>query len=427
MMDASPTQPFDVARLRCRFPALQQTVRGRQPVFFDNPAGTQVPQDVVDAIRDMLVSSNSYPHGPFHASELSSAAVDGAHAVMADMLGASSPDEIVIGPNMTTLTFAISRAIGRGLSAGDEIVVTTLDHDGNVAPWRALEERGVVIRAVDINPEDCTLDMADLAAKVGRRTRVVAVTHCSNLVGSIVDVATVCRLAREAGALSYIDAVQYAAHGTIDVQAMDCDFLVCSSYKFFGPHLGVLYGKRERLEAIQPYKVRPATEQLPGRFETGAPSVEGCAGLQGAVAYLRQVGSIADAEGAEHDTGLRSSILKAQKAIRRYEIMLGRHLLEGLARIPGVRIWGIADPARMAERVPTVSFTLAGYYPDEVASWLAGQEIYVWSGNNYALSLTERLDLERHGGVVRVGPVHYNTMAEIDTLLDAVESMVHRS
>ena len=301
MIDTSAQHAFDVAHLRERFPALRQVVRGRVPIFFDNPAGTQVPLDVVDAVHEMLVTSSSYPHGRFYASERSSAAVDGAHAAMAHMLGAASPEEIVIGPNMTTLTFAISRAIGRGLSTGDEIVVTTLDHDGNVAPWRALEERGVVIRVVDINPADCTLDMADLAAKIGTRTRVVAVTHCSNLVGSIVDVARVCRLARQAGALSYIDAVQYAAHGTIDVQALDCDFLVCSSYKFFGPHLGILYGKWERLDAIRPYKVRPATEQLPGRFETGAPSVEGCAGLLGTMAYLRHVASTVGASNGSGD------------------------------------------------------------------------------------------------------------------------------
>ena len=421
MIESNASHSFGVAHLRERFPALQQTVMGRVPVFFDNPAGTQVPTDVVDAIRDMLVTSNSYPHGSFHASEQSSRAVDGAHAAMADMLGASSPEEIVIGPNMTTITFAISRAIGRGLAAGDEIVVTTLDHDGNIAPWRALEERGVVIRVADINPADCTLDMADLAAKIGPRTRVVAVTHCSNLVGSIVDAAEVCRLARQAGALSYIDAVQYAAHGTIDVRALDCDFLVCSSYKFFGPHLGILYGKRERLEAIRPYKVRPAGDELPGRFETGAPSVEGCAGLLGAVAYLQHVGLT---EGtASGDLNRRGRIQAAQTAIRAYEMTLGRRLLEGLGRIPGVRIWGIADPERLAVRVPTVSFTLAGHHPDAVAARLAEQGIYVWSGNNYALSLTERLNLEQSGGVVRVGPVHYNTVAEIDRLLDSVESL----
>ncbi len=427
MIDTTTKAPFDVAQLRERFPALQQVVRGRVPAFFDNPAGTQVPRDTIDAVHTMLTTSNSYPHGNFSASARSSDAVDGAHAAMADMLGAASPDEIVIGPNMTSLTFAMSRAIGRGLSAGDEIVVTNLDHDGNVAPWRALEERGVVIRVVDINPADCTLDMADLAAKIGERTRVVAVTHCSNLVGSIVDVAAVCRLARQAGAISYIDAVQYAAHGTIDVRALDCDFLVCSSYKFFGPHLGILYGKRERLEAIHPYKVRPATEKLPGRFETGAPSVEGCAALLGTMAYLQHAGSIAETSTGGTDSGRRELILRALRAIRGYEATLGRRLLEGLARIPGVHIWGIADPARMAERVPTVAFTLAGHHPGDVADSLAEQEIYVWSGNNYALSLTERLDLERTGGVVRVGPVHYNTAAEIDRLLEHVETLGRRA
>jgi cysteine desulfurase family protein (TIGR01976 family) len=419
MIDTTAKPSFDVSRWRDRFPALQQVVKGRVPTYFDNPAGTQVPREVIDAVCAMMTTSNSYPHGNFYASERSSAAVDGAHAAMADMLGASSPEEIVIGPNMTTVTFAISRAIGRGLSAGDEVVVTNLDHDGNVAPWRALEERGVVIRVVDINPADCTLDMDDLAAKIGDRTRVVAVTHCSNLVGSIVDVTAVCRLARQAGAISYIDAVQYAAHGTIDVQAIGCDFLVCSSYKFFGPHLGILYGKRERLEAIHPYKVRPASEQLPGRFETGAPSVEGCAALLGTMAYLKHVGAVAGAEVASR----RDLIVRALDAIRGYEMTLGRRLLEGLARIPGMHIWGIADPARMAERVPTVSFTLDGHHPAAIADSLAKEEIYVWSGNNYALSLTERLDLERTGGVVRVGPVHYNTAVEVDRLLEHVEAL----
>jgi cysteine desulfurase family protein (TIGR01976 family) len=426
MIDTAAKPSFDMSQLRDQFPALQQVVRGRVPAFFDNPAGTQVPLDVIDAVRDIMTTSNSYPHGNFSASERSSDAVDGAHAAMADMLGAASPEQIVIGPNMTTVTFAMSRAIGRGLSAGDEVVVTNLDHDGNVAPWRALEERGVVIRVVDINPADCTLDMNDLAAKIGPRTHVVAVTHCSNLVGSIVDVTEVCRLARQSGAISYIDAVQYAAHGTIDVQAIDCDFLVCSSYKFFGPHLGILYGKRERLDAIHPYKVRPASESLPGRFETGAPSVEGCAALLGTMNYLQHVGTVAGPSDGGAETGRRGLILQAMRAFRAQEMILGRRLLEGLARIPGVRIWGITDPARMAERVPTVSFTLAGHHPDEIADSLAKQEIYVWSGNNYALSLTERLDLERSGGVVRVGPVHYNTAAEIDRLLEHVDALARK-
>jgi cysteine desulfurase family protein (TIGR01976 family) len=410
---------IDFAPFRRQFPALAREVNGRVSAFLDNPAGTQVPQDAIDRLRDYWINSNANLGGFFRASRHSTALFRETHAAMADMLGAGALDEIIIGQNMTTLTFAISRAIARTLGADDEIVVTNLDHDGNVAPWRALEERGVVIRVVDINPEDCTLDMADLASKINSRTRVVAVTHCSNLVGTIVDVAEVCRLAREAGAISYIDAVQYAAHGAIDVRALDCDFLVCSSYKFFGPHLGILYGKRARLDALEPYKVRPADDVPPGRFETGTLNFEGCAALLGTFDYFQRVGRAAGPAA----TSRRALVTQALNAFHAQERQLGRRLIEGLQRIPGVRVWGITNPNRLAERVPTVSFTKDGLHPDAIAESLGEQEIYVWSGNNYALSLTERLGLERSGGMVRVGPVHYNTVEEIDRLLEHVESL----
>jgi cysteine desulfurase family protein (TIGR01976 family) len=290
-----------------------------------------------------------------------------------------------------------------------------------VAPWRALEEQGAVIRVVEIRAADCTLDMDDLQRKIGPRTRVVAVTHCSNLVGSIVDVREVCRLARAAGALSYIDAVQYAVHGPIDVQAMDCDFLVCSAYKFFGPHLGILYGKWERLKALHPYKVRPAEDEPPGAYETGTLNFEGCAGLLGTFAYLERVGEAAAAAANVAVPESRREWLRlAFAAMRQHETTLGARLIEGLARIPGLRIWGITDPARLQERVPTVSFTLAGHHPRAIAERLAAEEIYVWDGNSYALSLTQRLGLEEHGGVVRVGPVHYNTVEEIEQAVAAI-------
>lgn len=419
-----PTQPrVDFAPFRRHFPALTREVNGRLPAFLDNPAGTQVPQELIDAMGDYFLGANANLDGAFRTSRAANAIFAETHAAMADLLGAASPHEIVLGQNMTTLTFAISRAIGRTLRAGDEIVVTNLDHDGNIAPWRALEERGVVIKVADIHPEDCTLDMDSLAAQISPRTRLLAVTHCSNLVGSTVDARAVCRLAREAGVLSYIDAVQYAAHGPIDVQALDCDFLVCSSYKFFGPHMGILYGKLEHLEHLEAYKVRPSSSVPPGKFETGTLNFEGCAGLLGTIAYLEQIGEAAISAGVRvpgAPEGRHGKLRHALEAMHGWERELGEHLIAGLQRIPGVTIWGITDPARSHERVPTVSFTLDGHHPDAVAERLGDEEIYVWSGNNYALALTERLGLEDHGGVVRVGPVHYNTLAEIDRLLAVV-------
>ncbi|MEP7188763.1 MAG: aminotransferase class V-fold PLP-dependent enzyme, partial [Roseiflexaceae bacterium] len=259
---------LDLAWIRGQFPALAQKVGSHPAVFFDGPGGTQVPQRVIDAIGDYLIHSNANTHGAFATSARSDATIAEAHAAMADLLGCD-PDEVVFGPNMTTLTFAISRAIGRELSAGDEIVVTRLDHDANVAPWRALEERGVIVRAVDIDVEDCTLDMDDLARQITPRTKLVAIGYASNAVGTINDVAEVTRMAHAVGALSYVDAVHYAPHGPIDVRAIDCDFLACSPYKFFAPHMGALYGKREHLTRLQPYKVRPAANQTPDRWETG--------------------------------------------------------------------------------------------------------------------------------------------------------------
>jgi cysteine desulfurase family protein (TIGR01976 family) len=424
---SAPAQPrIDFAPFRARFPALNREIDGRLPAFLDNPAGTQVPQELIDATVEYFLGANANLDGAFRTSRAATALFNQAHAAMADLLGAASANEIVFGQNMTTLTFAISRAIGRTLEAGDEIVVTNLDHDGNVAPWRALEERGVVIRVVDIHVEDCTLNMEDLTAQITPRTKLMAVTHCSNLVGSTVDVQAVCKLAREAGALSFIDAVQYAAHGPIDVQAMDCDFLACSSYKFFGPHMGVLYGKFEHLERLQAYKVRPSTNLPPGKFETGTLNFEGCAGLLGTISYLEKVGDAAVEAGVRVQgvpAGRRGRLLHALEAMRIQERDLGSRLIAGLQAIPGLKIWGITDPTRLHQRVPTVSFTLAGHHPDAVAERLGDEEIYVWSGNNYALSLTERLGLEEHGGMVRVGPVHYNTIEEIDRLVAVVGSL----
>ena len=424
-----PTAParraLDLAVFREDFPALVREIDGRLPAFLDNPAGTQVPHDVIAAMHDYFVTANANLGGAFRTSRASTALFDAAHQAMADLLGAASPTEIIIGQNMTTLTFAISRAIGRTLREGDEIIVTNLDHDANIAPWRALSEQGVIIRVADIHPEDCTLDMESLAAQITPRTRLLAVTHCSNLLGSIVDVRAVCRLAREAGALSFIDAVQFAAHGVIDVQAMDCDFLTCSSYKFFGPHLGILYGKGAHLESLQAYKVRPANSLPPGKFETGTLNFEGCAGLLGTIAYFERVAmAAATAQALPLPESRRDRLVLALETFRQHETGLGWHLIEGLQRIPGARIWGVTEPHRVTERVPTVGFTLDGHHPDTIATRLGEEDIHTWSGNNYALALTERLGLEATGGVVRVGPVHYNTLDELDRLLAVVDDLV---
>ena len=280
---------FDVEWARAQFPALQQTVNGRPVVFFDAPGGTQVPQRVIDAISNYLATSNANTHGAFLTSERTDEIYSGAHAAMADFFNCD-PDEVVFGANMTTLTFALSRSIGRDLKSGDELLVTQLDHDANVSPWVALEERGAKVRTADIKPADCTLDMFDLQAKVRRSTRLVAVGYAANAVGTINDVAEVVRLAHGVGALAFIDAVHFAPHGLIDVRALDCDFLACSSYKFFGPHLGVMYGKREHLQRLRPYKLRACTEQLPDRWESGTQNHEGMAGVIAAIEYLADLG-----------------------------------------------------------------------------------------------------------------------------------------
>src|SRR3954470_4654146 len=281
---------LDLAWIRSQFPALSQTVNGQPAVFLDGPGGTQVPQRVIDAIGDYLIHSNANTHGAFQTSARSDEAIGAAHAAMADFLGCD-PDEVVFGPNMTTLTFAMSRAIGPERQPGDEIVVTRLDHDANVSPWVALEERGVVIRYVDIDVEDCTLDMQDLRRQINERTKLVAVGYASNAVGTINDVAEVTRLAHSVGALTYIDAVHYAPHGPIDLRAIDCDFLACSPYKFFAPHAGTLYGKREHLQRLNPYKVRPAANETPDRWETGTKNHEGMAGVAAAINYLAELGT----------------------------------------------------------------------------------------------------------------------------------------
>jgi len=410
---------FHVAWARAQFPALAQQVNGHPAVFFDGPGGTQVPQRVIDAMCDYLVHANANTHGAFSTSRRSDEIIAGAHAAIADLLGCDA-DEVVFGPNMTTLAFALSHALARQLRAGDEVVVTRLDHDANVAPWQALADRGVVVRSVDIRVEDCTLDMEDLARQINRRTRLVAVGYASNAVGTINDVAEVVRLAHAVGALAFIDAVHYTPHGAIDVRALDCDFLACSPYKFFGPHAGVLYGKREHLARLCPYKVRPAPEELPGRWETGTQNHEGLAGVRAAIDYLAELGRLC----SPRATTRRAALVAAYEAIRHYERGLLEPLIAGLRQVPGLTFYGIRDPARFGRRTPTVAIRLVGRTPRELAQFLGARGIFTWHGNYYALNLTERLGVESTGGLLRIGLVHYNTVEEVEQLLGALKEIV---
>ncbi len=418
---------MDISSLRAEFPALAETdPAGRPYVYFDGPGGTQVPRAVIAAMEEYLVRANSNVHGAFLTSRRTDETIARAREAVADFLNAPSPDEVIFGPNMTTLTFHLSRALERELAPGDEVVVTRLDHDANVAPWLRLAERGVVVRWADIHPETCTLDLDGLRGLLNERTHLVAVGYASNGVGTINDVARITRWSHDVGAWVYVDAVHYAPHGPIDVQAVGCDFLVCSAYKFFGPHLGVLWGRRELLERLQPDKVRPAPDVVPDRFETGTQNHEGLAGLAAAVEYLAGVGErfgepfvgwYAAFEGR------RLHLKAGMAAIQAYERELGWRLIRGLQSIPGLRIWGITDPALADWRVPTVSFTMDRLAPQEVARRLGEEGIFVWDGNFYALGLTRRLGLEEKGGLVRVGLVHYNTAEEVDRFLEAVERL----
>jgi cysteine desulfurase family protein (TIGR01976 family) len=404
---------LEINLIRQQFPALR-----RPAIFLDNPAGTQVARQVPERISQYLVEHNANHGGAFATSRESDALVAEARSAAADFLCAAGTHEIVFGPNMTTLTFNLSRALSRTWQPGDEIVVTRLDHDANITPWvMAAQDHGCTIQWVDFHPEDGTLDMDGLQAALARHPRLLALGYASNALGTINPVAQAVEMAHAAGALVYIDAVQFAPHGPIDVQKLGCDFLVCSSYKFFGPHMGVLYGRYDLLESLTAYKVRPAPSAPPDKFETGTGSFEGMCGVLGALEYLEWVGANF---GADHATkyaadysGRRLRLKQGLAAMRAYEYELSRTLLDVLEETPGVTIYGLTDRRRLEERVPTVAFTLKGMHPRQVAEELDKHNIYVWDGNYYALAVTERLGLEGSGGMVRVGPVHYNTTAEI--------------
>jgi cysteine desulfurase family protein (TIGR01976 family) len=424
----STATALDPHTVRAHFPSLALEQDGRPVVYFDNPGGTQVCQECIAGITAYLTTANANTHGAFLTSARSDAMMAEAHAAVADLLGAADPREIVFGPNMTTLTFAISRAIGRTLAAGDEIVVTALDHDANVAPWLATaEERGLTVRMAEVDLATCTLDMADLRAQITPKTKLVAVGYASNAVGTINDVATVIGWAREVGALTWVDAVQFAPHGPIDVGALGCDFLACSAYKFFGPHLGIVAGRLELLESLRAYKVRPAGNESPDKWETGTQNHECIAGLVGTLRYLAELGAARQEAYRDRFPGMagrRLALHAALAAIQEYERGLAGLLLTGLAALPGIDIYGLTAPEDLTRRVPTVAVTIEGYSPRALAERLGQRGIFVWDGNYYALTLMERLGLEEHGGALRIGLAHYNTAEEITRLLEVLREIV---
>jgi cysteine desulfurase family protein (TIGR01976 family) len=409
---------LDADAVRRRFPALSTLHDGRAIAFFDGPGGTQVPDTVIDAVTRYYRESNANHGGAFVTSERSDAMVDEAHAALADFFGASSRAEVTFGANMTTLTLHVSRSITATMQRGDEIVVTGLDHEANVGPWRsAAGDRALRVRSVGIERSDCTLDLDELDRLINPRTRLVAVGWASNAVGTINPIAEIARRAHDVGALVYVDAVHYAPHVAMDVAAAGADFVVCSTYKFFGPHAGVLYGRAELLERLPSYKIRPARH----RFETGTANFEGIAGALAAVDYIAELGRTYG--GATLAEGRRGAIVAGMRAIRDYEMPLYERLASGLESIEGVRLYGITDHARFDERTPTAALTIGGIDPRAVAEALAREGIAVWDGDFYATGVIERLGLARGGGLVRIGLMHYNTPAEVDRLLDMLSSI----
>jgi cysteine desulfurase family protein (TIGR01976 family) len=405
---------FDPALVRSQFPALQ-----RDAAFLDGAAGSQLPQPVIDAISNYYVRHNANHGGYFATSRESDAVVDEARRACADLLGTPDDGCVVFGANMTTLTFALSRAVAARWQPGDEVIVTRLDHDANVSPWvRAAQDRGATVRHIGIHVEDCTLDLDDYRRQLSSRTKLVAVGCASNAVGTRNPFPEMIQLAHEVGTLVFLDAVHHAPHLLMDVTAWDCDFLCCSAYKFFGPHVGILYGKRQLLEELPAYKVRPCPETLPDRWMTGTQNFAAIAGTGAAVEYLAGIGRSLGESGDR-----RACLRRAFAAIEDYERKAGARLLEGLASVPGVRTFGITDPRRQGERVPTVSFRLADRTPGEVAAHLAQRSVFAWHGNYYALPLTEALGVEPEG-LVRVGLLHYNTLADVDRLVTALNELV---
>ncbi len=425
----TPTQvPIDLDEIRDQFPSLAATDEGHPRIHFDNPAGTQVTTRVVDRMSNCLLHGNANIGGQFKTSQLAGAIVDDARSAMADFVNAPSSDEIIFGQNMTTITLHLSRSIGRHLNAGDEIILSQMDHDANIEPWVLLaRDLDLKIRWLPFDIETYEFDLGKLEELIGSKTRLICVGGASNLTGTINDVESICSMARDAGVWSFIDAVQSAPHVTTDVQHIGCDFLVCSAYKFFGPHQGILWGRRAVLEQLDPYKVRPAPAELPWCFETGTQSHEGLAGTGAAVDYFAWVGETLAGEAiaaADGESARRRHVRAGLDFLFVHEMVLAAKLVDGLQSIAGIKVQGITADEAMHRRVPTVAFTHDRVAPATIDKALAERNIFVWSGDFYAIEVIKALGLQDSGGVVRVGPVHYNSVDEIDSLLNALEDIL---
>lgn len=411
---------FPIETIRSQFPSLGFTDGGRRRIYLDNPAGTQVPARVAQAAAETLIGANANLGGFFRTSLLAEEVVQRAHEAMAVFLNAASYREVAIAQSMTTLTFHVSRSIGRTLQRGDEIAVTRMDHDANVGPWLMLaEDLGLHVRWIDFDRETWTIEPETFAKQIGPKPKLVALNYASNLTGSINDAAALTQIAKRAGALVYVDAVQFAPHVLTDVAAIGCDFLACSSYKFFGPHMGILWGRRALFEELTAYKVRPATAELPWKFELGTPQIEQLAALTATVDYFQWLGSQFGAGPAG-----RAAIAQAFAGTQVWEAGLTARLISGLERFPDVRIAGIIDRNRFDRRVPTVSFTHDSIPASRIARRLAEENIFVWSGHNFALEVVRALGIDEEEGVVRIGMAHYNTPQEIDETLEALAKIL---
>ena len=417
--------PLELNKIRHQFPALHSGA-----VFLDNPGGTQVVKNCLDRILEYLIETNANLHGAYKTSRESDAVLLNARTAMAEFINAARVEEILFGQNMTSLAFQLSRSLARTLGPGDDVVVTRLDHDANVTPWTIIaEERGASVKWVDFHPETGTLDMESLKTALSGKPKLVAVGYASNALGTVNPVAEIVKLAHAAGALVFIDAVHYAPHGPIDVRALGCDFLACSAYKFFGPHLGILYGRYDLLDGLFPYKVRPSSNSLPTKLETGTMNHEAIAGLLGSLEYFEWIAkeftraAPPEVEGSYEGRALRFK--QALTLIRTTEREMSRAMLKALREIPGLTLYGLADESRIAERVPTFAFRLHGLSPRAVAEKLGAEEIYVWDGNYYALEASRRLGVEDSGGMVRAGGVHYNNPDDIDRFAKALHKIAH--
>jgi len=411
---------LDVNSIRSQFPALKTTVNEFQAAFFDAPGGTQTPQRVIDRMVEYLTSENSNTHGAFLTSARTDDVIDQARHTFSDYFNCS-PEEVAFCHNSTTISFKLAEAIARDLRSGDEVIITDIDHEANRGPWEILAERGIVVKSVRVDTDTCALDMQDYARLLNRRTRVVAFNYASNAVGTISDAKEIIRRAGEVGAITIVDAVHYALHGVIDVRDLNADFLFCSAYKFFGPHIGVLFGKKERLEAIRTLRVGAQKDSSPSKFETGTLNHEGIAGAAEAVEFLADIGSrhadnISSSE--ENVSTRRRNIVAGMNALENYEKPLADAFKKRLAQIDGLRLYG---PPKDVPCTSTIAFRLRDISPRTVTTRLGGKGIFSWDGHFYAAQLVRSLGLDKSGGLVRFGLAPYNTQDEIDRAVEEIE------